>query len=153
MNNCALGLTAAPCSVVILALLLTTSCSKLDSIEQQAGRTQDQVSKTQERLSHIEEKLDQTGGSGRFQIIVANESDRGAALFLIDTRSGESWIYRTPQGPVINGFWSSIPRVTYPDEYWQRAFTQGQQVTPGGAGAQTGGAQPALPAAPNTPNR
>ncbi len=152
MNNRALGLTIASYSVVVSALLLTTSCSKLDLIEQQAGKTQDQVSKTQDRLSRIEEKLDQAGGSGRFQIVVANESDRGTALFLIDTRSGESWIYRTPQGPVINGFWSSIPRVTYPDEYWQRAFTQGQQATPGAAVTQPGVAQPA-PTAPSAPNR
>jgi hypothetical protein len=152
MNNRSLGLTITSYSVVALALLLTTSCSKLDTIEQQAGKTQDQVNKTQERLSHIEEKLDQAGGSGRFQIVVANESDRGTALFLIDTRSGESWVYRTPQGPVINGFWSSIPRVTYPDDYWQRAFTQGQQATPGGAGTQPGVAQP-TPATPPAPHR
>ncbi|HXJ38710.1 MAG TPA: hypothetical protein VNH18_05500 [Bryobacteraceae bacterium] len=152
MRNRASGLTIASYPVVVLAVLLTTSCSKLDSIEQQAGKTQDQVSKTQERLSHIEEKLDQVGGSGRFQIIVANESDRGAALFLIDTRNGESWIYRTPQGAVINGFWSSIPRVTYPDEYWQRAFTQGQQATPGAAVGQPGVTQP-TPAAPSAPKR
>jgi len=142
MKNRTAGLTSASYSVAILALLLTTSCSKLDSIEQQAGKTQDQVSKTQERLNHIEEKLDQAGSPGRFQIVVANQSDRGTALFLIDTRNGESWIYRTPQGPVINGFWSSIPRVTYPDDYWQRAFTQGQQATPGGAGAQAAPATP-----------
>jgi hypothetical protein len=152
MSNRALGVTIASYSAVILALLLTTSCSKLDSIEQQAGKTQDQVSKTQERLSHIEEKLDQAGGSGRFQIVVANESDRGTALFLIDTRSSESWIYRTPQGPVINGFWSSIPRVTYPDEYWQRAFTQGQQATPGAAGTSPSVAQP-TPTTPPAPKR
>jgi hypothetical protein len=136
MNNRTIGLTIASYPIVVLALVLTTSCSKLDTIEQQADKTQDQVSKTQERLSHIEEKLDQTSGSGRFQIVVANQSDRGAALFLIDTHNGESWIYRTPQGPVINGFWSSIPRVTYPDDYWQRAFTQGQQAIPGAAGSQ-----------------
>jgi hypothetical protein len=141
MNNCTVGLTIASYSIIVSALLLTTSCSKLDTIEQQADKTRDQVSKTQERLSHIEEKLDQAGGSGRFQIIVANQSDRGAALFLIDTRSSESWIYRTPQGPVINGFWSSIPRVTYPDDYWQRAFTQGQQAT-SGAGAQPASTTP-----------
>jgi hypothetical protein len=142
MNKRAVGLIIASCSVVVLALVLTTSCSKLDTTEQQASRTQDQVSKTQERLSHIEEKLDQAGGSGRFQIVVANQADRGAALFLIDTRNGESWIYRTPQGPVINGFWSSIPRVTYPDDYWQRAFTQGQQAAPGAAGPQPAPATP-----------
>jgi hypothetical protein len=145
MNNRAAGLTIASHSVVVSALLLTTSCSKLDTIEQQAGKTQDQVSKTQERLSHIEEKLDQAGGSGQFQIVVANQSDRGAALFLIDTRNGQSWIYRTPQGPIVNGFWSSIPRVTYPDDYWQRAFTQGQQATPGGAGAQPAPTSPSPP--------
>jgi hypothetical protein len=130
MNNRAMTLNIASYSAVLLGLLLTTSCSKLDNLEQQAGKTQEQANKTQERLTHIEEKLDQAGGSGRFQIVVANESDHGAALFLIDTRGGESWVYRTPQGAVINGFWSSIPRVTYPDEYWQRAFTQGQQPTP-----------------------
>jgi hypothetical protein len=124
MNNRATILTVTSYFVAAPGLLLMTSCSKLDNLEQQNGRTQD-------RLTHIEEKLDQAGGSGRFQIVVANESDRGAALFLVDTRSGESWIYRTPQGAVINGFWSSIPRVTYPDEYWQRAFTQGQQPAPG----------------------
>jgi hypothetical protein len=138
MNNRAAGLTITSYPVVVLALLLTTSCSKRDTIEQQAG-------KTQERLNHIEEKLDQAGGSGRFQIVVANQADRGAALFLIDTRNGESWIYRTPQGPVINGFWSSIPRVTYPDDYWQRAFTQSPQAMPGGAGAQPAPTTPSPP--------
>lgn len=142
MNNRLLVLKIASYSVAALGLLLTTSCSKLDAIEQQAGKTQEQVNKTQDRLAHIEEKLDQAGGSGRFQIVVANESEHGTALFLIDTRSGESWVYRTPQGAVINGFWSSIPRVTYPDEYWQRAFSQGQPPAPG---AQT------VPATPSTP--
>jgi hypothetical protein len=141
------GLTVVSSSVAALGLLLTTSCSKLDAIEQQAGKTQDQVSKAQERLSRIEEKLDQTG-TGRFQIVVANQGDKGTVLFLIDTRSGETSIYRPPQGPAINGFWSNIPRLTYSDEYWQRAFTQGQITAPS-ANTPPGGA----PAAPPTPTK
>lgn len=125
------GLTVTSCSAAVLVLLLTTSCSKLDAIEQQAGKTQDQLSKSQERLGRIEERLDQTG-VGRFQIVVANQGDKGTVLFLIDTRSGETSIYRPPQGPAINGFWSNIPRLTYSDEYWQRAFTQGQISPPSG---------------------
>ncbi len=141
------GLTVATCSVAALGLLLTTSCSKLDAIEQQAGKTQDQVSKAQDRLSHIEERLDQTG-TGRFQIVVANQGDKGTVLFLIDTRSGETSIYRPPQGPAINGFWSNIPRLTYSDEYWQRAFTQGQ-ISPPSANNLPGAAPPA----PTTPQK
>lgn len=141
------GLTTALCSFAVLVLLLTTSCSKLDAIEQQTGKTQDQINKAQDRLGHIEERLDQTG-TGRFQIVVANESASGAVLFLLDTRSGETSIYRPPQGAAINGFWSNIPRLTYSDDYWQRAFTQGQQPAPGA------NAQPAAPPpAPATPKK
>jgi hypothetical protein len=141
------GLTVASCSVAALGLLLTTSCSKLDAIEQQAGKTQDQVGKAQERLSRIEERLDQAG-IGRYQIVVANQGDKGTVLFLIDTRSGETSIYRPPQGPAINGFWSNIPRLTYSDEYWQRAFTQGQ-ISPPGANNPPGATQ----TAPTTPQK
>ena len=115
------GLTIVSSMIAGLVLLLTTSCSKLDAIEQQTGKTQDQINKAQDRLSHIEERLDQAGaGTGRFQIVVANESASGAVLFLLDTRSGETSIYRPPQGAAINGFWSNIPRLTYSDDYWQR---------------------------------
>lgn len=140
------GSTVAWRTLATLALLFTTSCSKLDSIEQQTNRTQDQINKAQERLSRIEERLDQSG-TGRFQIVVANESDKGAVLFLLDTRSGETSIYRPPVGGLINGFWSNIPKLTYSDDYWQRAIMQGQQSAPG-ANTPPGTTQPAPPAQP-----
>jgi tetrahydromethanopterin S-methyltransferase subunit G len=117
--------------------VLTTSCSKLDDIQQQAGKTQDEVNKTQERLTRIEAKLDQSV-SGRFQMVVANQGDRGTVLFLIDTVRGETSIYRPPIGGMINGFWSNIPKLTYSDEYWQKAITQGQQPAPGATPSTTG---------------
>jgi hypothetical protein len=138
------GLTIATYSLAALALLLTTSCSKLDAIEQQTNKTQDQINKAQDRLNRIEEKLDQAGTS-RFQIVVANESASGAVLFLLDTHSGETSIYRPPVGAMINGFWSNIPKLTYSDDYWQRAMTQGQPAPP--AAAQPRPTQPA-PATP-----
>lgn len=61
--------------------------------------------------------------NGRFQLIVSNEGDRGAVLFLLDTREGGTWIYRPPQPPAFNGFWSDIPRLTYPPETWQQVFS------------------------------
>jgi hypothetical protein len=128
-------------SLAICILVLTTSCSKLDDIQQQAGKTQDEVNKAQERLTRIEEKLDQTG-TGRFQIVVANQGERGTVLFLIDTQRGETFIYRTPIGGMINGFWSNIPKLTYSDEYWQKAIAQGQQPAPG-----------ATPSTPGTPQK
>lgn len=67
---------------------------------------------------------------GRYQIVVSTEGDRGSILFLVDTKEGATWIYRAPQGPAINGFWSDIPRLTYAPDYWQRAFSQ-QQPAPG----------------------
>ena len=114
------------CSLAAFVLLFTTSCSKLDDIQQQAGKTRDEVNKAQARLTRIEEKLDQSG-TGRFQIVVANQGERGTVLFLIDTQRGETSIYRPPIGGMINGFWSNIPKLTYSDEYWQKAITQAQQ--------------------------
>jgi hypothetical protein len=67
---------------------------------------------------------------GRYQIVVASEGDRNAVLFLVDTKDGNTWIYRPPNGPAINGFWSDIPRLTYAPDYWQRVFTQQGQGTP-----------------------
>lgn len=58
----------------------------------------------------------------RFHIVVSSEGERGSVLFLIDTRDGATWIYRPPIGPAINGYWSDIPRLTYPPELWQRAI-------------------------------
>lgn len=70
--------------------------------------------------------------NGRYQLVVANEGDRGAVVFLVDTREGATWIYRAPQGTAINGFWSDIPRLTYAPDYWQKVFTQtGQAPAPG----------------------
>src|SRR5579862_1914399 len=60
--------------------------------------------------------------NGRYQIVIGNEGDRGAVLFLLDTRDGGTWIYRPPSPPAFNGFWSDIPRLTYPPETWQQVF-------------------------------
>ncbi len=78
----------------------------------------------------------------RFQVVVASEGDRGSVLFLVDTKEGSTWLYRPPQGPAVNGFWSDIPRITYPPDFWQRAFSQmaTQPGTPSG--------QPDAPASP-----
>ena len=68
---------------------------------------------------------------GRFQIVLASESEHGSVLLLLDTKEGTAWIYRPPQGVLGNGFWSDIPRVTYGGDYWQRAFSQmAQQPAP-----------------------
>jgi hypothetical protein len=63
---------------------------------------------------------------GRFQVVVTSEG-QGNVLFLLDTEDGNTWIYRPPSTPLINGFWSDIPRVTYPQNYWQAAFQQMMQ--------------------------
>jgi hypothetical protein len=68
---------------------------------------------------------------GRFQVVVTTESEHGSILFLVDTKEGNTWIYRPPQNLLGNGFWSDIPRVTYGADYWQRVFAQmAQQVPP-----------------------
>jgi hypothetical protein len=79
---------------------------------------------------------------GRYQIVVSSEGERGAILFLLDTKEGNTWIYRPPSPQLVNGFWSDIPRVTYPPNYWQSAFTQLLQ-NPTNA--------PAKPSTPATP--
>ncbi len=84
---------------------------------------------------------------GRFQVIVTTEGERGSVLFLVDTREGSTWIYRPPQGPLFNGFWSDIPRVTNPAETWQQAFQQ--MMAPRAAGTQPAAAAPAPAAAPS----
>lgn len=71
---------------------------------------------------------------GRFQVVVAAEGDRGSVVFLVDSKTGETWIYRPPQGTAINGFWSDIPRLNYPPDYWQKVFTQAGQAPTGGSG-------------------
>ena len=65
----------------------------------------------------------------RFHIVVAAEGDRGSVVFLVDSKTGETWIYRPPQGTVINGFWSDIPRLTYAPDYWQKIFSQAGQTS------------------------
>jgi hypothetical protein len=77
---------------------------------------------------------------GRYQVVVTSEGERGSVLFLVDTKEGSTWIYRPPQGPLFNGFWSDIPRVTNPAETWQQAFQQ--LVMP------RAGAAPTVPATP-----
>ena len=75
---------------------------------------------------------------GRYQVSVVNEGDRGTFVLLVDTKEGATWIYRPPQAPAINGFWSDIPRLTYAPDYWRTVFTQqGQsgQVAPPAGGA------------------
>jgi hypothetical protein len=67
---------------------------------------------------------------GRFQVVVTAEGERGTVLFLLDTKEGGTWIYRPPQGAVVNGYWSDIPRLTYGAEFWQRAFSQMGQPVP-----------------------
>lgn len=77
---------------------------------------------------------------GRYQVSVVNEGDRGTFVLLVDTKEGATWIYRPPQAPAINGFWSDIPRLTYAPDYWRTVFTQqGQagQVAPAPAGGAT----------------
>ena len=79
---------------------------------------------------------------GRYQVIVTQEGERGSVLFLVDTKEGSTWIYRPPQGPLFNGFWSDIPRVTNPAETWQQAFQQ-MMTRPAAAAPPAGTAAPA----------
>ena len=87
--------------------------------------------------------------NGRYQVVVGNEGTAGTVLFLLDTRDGGTWIYRppTPGTPAFNGFWSDIPRITYPPETWQQVFSSMMQQAQQAQRA----AQPAAPAAPATP--
>ena len=84
--------------------------------------------------------------NGRYQIVIGNEGTAGTVLFLLDTRDGGTWIYRppTPGTPAFNGFWSDIPRITYPPETWQQVFSTMMQQAQQAQRA----AQPAAPATP-----
>jgi len=79
--------------------------------------------------------------NGRFQLVVAQQGDRGMVVFMVDTRDGATWFFQPPQGALINGFWSNIPRLTFGDQYWEQVMRQmlspAQQpgVTGGVAGA------------------
>jgi hypothetical protein len=59
---------------------------------------------------------------GRYQISTVMEGERGTTVVLLDTTTGESWLYHAPQGPLYNGFWGDVPRVTSPGETWRQAF-------------------------------
>ena len=84
--------------------------------------------------------------NGRYQIVVGNEGTAGTVLFLLDSRDGGTWIYRppTPGTPAFNGFWSDIPRITYPPETWQQVFSTMMQQAQQAQRA----AQPAATATP-----
>ena len=84
--------------------------------------------------------------NSRYQIVVGNEGTAGTVLFLLDSRDGGTWIYRppTPGTPAFNGFWSDIPRITYPPETWQQVFSTMMQQAQQAQRA----AQPAAPATP-----
>ena len=76
--------------------------------------------------------------TGRYQIVVSQEGERGTILFLIDTKDGNSWIYHAPQGLLVNGIWVDIPRVTYPQTYWPQVLGRMSQTPPGSNRASTG---------------
>jgi len=63
-----------------------------------------------------------TPPTGRYQIATASEGERGTILVLLDTTTGETWYFHAPTGPLYNGFWGDIPRVTSPGETWRQAF-------------------------------
>jgi len=67
---------------------------------------------------------------GRYQVVVSSEGERGAVLFLLDTKEGATWIYRPPQGPAFNGFWSDIPRLNWPSHIHQQAINAMMQPPP-----------------------
>ena len=62
--------------------------------------------------------------NGRFQLVVAQQGDRGMVVFMVDTRDGATWFFQPPQGALINGFWSNIPRLTFGDQYWEQVMRQ-----------------------------
>ncbi|GEM_PF-1129354 len=88
--------------------------------------------------------------NGRYQIVIGNEGTAGTVLFLLDSRDGGTWIYRppTPGTPAFNGFWSDIPRITYPPETWQQVFSSMVKQAQDAQAAATRQAQPNAPAAP-----
>ena len=59
---------------------------------------------------------------GRFQVVVAPQGDRGSMVFMVDTRDGATWFFQPPQGALINGFWSNVPRLTFGDAYWEQVM-------------------------------
>ena len=90
--------------------------------------------------------------NGRYQIVIGNEGTAGTVLFLLDSRDGGTWIYRppTPGTPAFNGFWSDIPRITYPPETWQQVFSSMVKQAQDAQAAAAAASRPAT-AAPATP--
>lgn len=60
--------------------------------------------------------------TGRYQVATVSDGERGSTLVLLDTTTGETWFFHQPQGPLFNGFWGDVPRVTSPGESWKQAF-------------------------------
>ena len=58
-------------------------------------------------------------------------------VFMLDTRDGGTWFFQPPQGALINGFWSNVPRLTFGDQYWEQVMRQmlTPQTAPGATGA------------------
>lgn len=114
MKNCFPGFRLGAVASLMTAAILTNSCQQ----PAQQAQPAPQIPPPPE--------------VGRYQVVVTSEGDRGSVLFLVDTKEGSTWIYRPPQGNVLpNGFWSDIPRVTYPPAFWENAFRQlGQQGAP-----------------------
>jgi len=86
--------------------------------------------------------------NGRFQVVVKTEPADNSILFLVDTRTGDTWIYRPPQPPTFNGYWSDIPRMTYPPQVWQQAFQILFTPQTNAPAPDAAGAAPAAPEAP-----
>ena len=86
--------------------------------------------------------------NGRYQIVIGNEGTAGTVLFLLDSRDGGTWIYRppTPGTPAFNGFWSDIPRITYPPETWQQVFSSMVKQAQDAQAAAAAASRPATPA-------
>lgn len=95
-------------AVGLAALLAATSCTQQPSAQQPPASPA--------------APAPTTPPTGRFQVATVAEGDRGATLVLVDTTTGESWLFHPPQGPLFNGFWGDVPRVTSPGETWRAAF-------------------------------
>jgi hypothetical protein len=58
-------------------------------------------------------------------------------VFMVDTRDGATWFFQPPQGALINGFWSNVPRLTFGDAYWEQVMRT--MLTPTGTATGTTG--------------
>ena len=86
------------------------------------------------RQSSSDSSTISTNSNGRYQLVTAQMGERGTMVFMVDTRDGGTWYFQPPQGALINGFWSNVPRLTFGDQYWEQVMRQ--MLTPQtGAGA------------------